>query len=63
MPVGGLAARKALAGPVGETLFFAGEATHFEGQTGTVAGAIATGHRAAGEVLRSLGGTGVRIVV
>ena len=52
VPVEGLAARRALARAVDGTLFFAGEATHFEGQAGTVAGAIATGHRAAREVLR-----------
>jgi monoamine oxidase len=51
VPVGGLASRRALAAPVEGTLFFAGEATHFEGQAGTVAGAIATGYRAAREVL------------
>jgi monoamine oxidase len=47
--VGGSAAQKALAKPVEDTLFFAGEATDAE-QTGTVAGAIASGRRAAQEV-------------
>ena len=48
--VGGAAARRELAEPIDDTLFFAGEATH-EGQSGTVAGAIASGHRAATEIL------------
>ena len=51
IPVGGLGAREELARPVEGTLFFAGEATHFEGEAGTVAGAIRSGRRAAGEVL------------
>ena len=48
--VGGRNAHKALARPSEETLFFAGEATNGE-QTGTVAGAIESGRRAAKEVL------------
>jgi monoamine oxidase len=52
--VGGAEARRALAEAVEETLFFAGEATNVEGQSGTVAGAIATGRRAAAEVMGSL---------
>jgi monoamine oxidase len=48
--VGGNDARAVLARPVEGTLFFAGEATH-EGQSGTVAGAISTGYRAAEEIL------------
>jgi monoamine oxidase len=51
VPVGGFGAREALARPVEDTLFWAGEATHTEGQHATVAGAIATGYRAADEVL------------
>jgi monoamine oxidase len=43
-----------LAAPVGQTLFFAGEATDTEGDQGTVHGAIATGQRAAREVLDSI---------
>ena len=50
--VGGLAAPGLLGAPVADTLFFAGEATNTAGHTGTVHGAIATGHRAAAEVLR-----------
>jgi monoamine oxidase len=53
IPLGGLGARKILAEPVEETLHWAGEATHFEGEAGTVAGAIATGYGAAREVLVS----------
>jgi monoamine oxidase len=50
VPVGASDARKKLAAPVAGTLFFAGEASHFAGQAGTVAGAIATGRRAADQV-------------
>jgi monoamine oxidase len=49
--VGGANAHDALAKPLRKTLFFAGEATSRD-QTGTVAGAIESGQRAAGEVLR-----------
>jgi len=42
---------RVLAAPVEDTLFFAGEATSTDGHTGTVHGAIATGRRAAHEVL------------
>lgn len=48
--VGGIDARTEFARPVEGTLFFAGEATH-AGQSGTVAGAIASGYRAAREIL------------
>jgi monoamine oxidase len=51
---GGADAATSLARPVRGTLFFAGEATDPEGRTGTVHGAIATGHRAASQALRSL---------
>jgi monoamine oxidase len=44
-------AQKALANPVENTLFFAGEATDVTGHNGTVHGAIASGHRAAKEIL------------
>ena len=54
LPVGGVEAQKALAAPVEGTLFFAGEATNTDGHNGTVHGAIATGVRAAREVLDSL---------
>jgi monoamine oxidase len=52
--VGGLADQEALGRPVEETLFFAGEATECEGHHATVHGAIASGQRAAREVLQSL---------
>jgi len=48
--VGGTGARQALAEPLQETLFFAGEATDTE-QSGTVGGALSSGLRAAREVL------------
>jgi monoamine oxidase len=51
--VGGDDAREALAKPLRDTLFFAGEAADTEGEAGTVAGALQTGKRAAREVLRS----------
>jgi monoamine oxidase len=49
--VRGMDAVRALAAPVEDTLFFAGEATNTDGHTGTVHGAIATGRRAAREIL------------
>ncbi len=53
--VGGAGAREALAAPVDDTLFFAGEATSTDGQGGTVNGALETGERAAAEAATSLG--------
>ena len=50
-------AARRLAAPVRNTLFFAGEATDFSGHNGTVHGAIASGQRAAMELL-SCGGLG-----
>lgn len=47
---GGLIFRKELAADVKGQLFFAGEATHFEGHSGTVHGAIETGIRAISEL-------------
>lgn len=49
--VGGLHAARALAAPMNETLFFAGEATDFEGHNATVHGAMASGVRVAREVI------------
>lgn len=49
--VGGGDARAALAAPVADTLYFAGEATEAE-EPGTVAGALRSGRRAALEVLK-----------
>lgn len=52
--VDGAEAPAMLARPVKGTLFFAGEATDTEGATGTVHGAIASGRRAARQVMRTL---------
>jgi monoamine oxidase len=52
--VGGATAPKALASPVRGTIYFAGEATASDGRFGTVDGAIASGERAARQVLRAL---------
>lgn len=52
--VGGIEARHILATPIVDTLYFAGEATHTEGRSATVDGAIATGRRAARAILGSL---------
>jgi monoamine oxidase len=49
---GGGSARKALAASVEGTLFFAGEASDTAGESGTVAGALQSGMRAARQVLR-----------
>ena len=43
-----------LAAPIADTLFFAGEASHAEGCSGTIHGALQTGWRAADEILASL---------
>ena len=51
--VGGDGAEHALGRPVENTLFFAGEATDTAGHNGTVHGAIASGHRAADEILKA----------
>jgi monoamine oxidase len=50
IPVGGMDLPTKLAEPVANTLFYAGEATDAM-QMGTVAGALASGYRAADEVL------------
>jgi monoamine oxidase len=52
--VGAKRARNVLARPIDKTLFFAGEATDTFGQASTVAGALASGQRAAREVLAAL---------
>jgi monoamine oxidase len=52
--VGANRAQKVLAAPVDNTLFFAGEATDTTGHNGTVHGAIASGQRAARQILRGL---------
>jgi len=53
IPIGGLRGPSELARPIADTLFFAGEATEPPTSSGTVAGAIASGRRAAREVLAS----------
>jgi monoamine oxidase len=53
MGLEGVEAVKALAEPVKDTLFFAGEGTNYEGHWGTVHGAIATGIRAALEAAKA----------
>lgn len=52
--VGSDGAQEALGSPLEDTLFFAGEATDTNGHNGTVHGAIASGHRAAQEILARL---------
>jgi monoamine oxidase len=51
--VGGDTARAALAAPIENTLFFAGEATDTEGEAATVTGALQSGERAASEIIGS----------
>jgi monoamine oxidase len=51
--VGGEGAQQCLTTPVEQTLFFAGEATDSSGHHGTVHGAVASGKRAAQEILKS----------
>lgn len=50
---GGEGCQRTLGSPIANMLFFAGEATDVSGHNGTVHGAIASGKRAAGEILRS----------
>ena len=47
-------ARQQLAIPLNDKLFFAGEATHFEGHFGTVHGAMETGLRAVDDLLQTI---------
>ncbi|MBU6325799.1 MAG: FAD-dependent oxidoreductase, partial [Bacteroidetes bacterium] len=47
----GISYRKALAEPMDNRLFFAGEATHYEGHSATVHGALETAFRAVKELL------------
>jgi monoamine oxidase len=54
--VDGEDAPQMLARPIQKTLFFAGEASDAEGSTGTVHGAIASGRRAAAQVVRAVRG-------
>lgn len=52
--VGADGAQQTIAAPVAGTLFFAGEATDTAGHNGTVHAAIATGYRAAAEILKAV---------
>jgi monoamine oxidase len=52
--VGSDGAQEELASSVAETLFFAGEATDVTGNNGTVHGAMASGYRAASQILQTL---------
>jgi monoamine oxidase len=52
VPVNGLEAQQILSQPIGDRLFFAGEATSV-GHIGTVHGALESGQRAAQEILKS----------
>jgi len=49
--VGGRGAQAELAAPLEDTLYFAGEATDADGNAATVAGALASGERAAREII------------
>jgi monoamine oxidase len=51
---GGMEAPRNLSRPIRGTVFFAGEAADAEGATGTVHGALASGRRAAAQVMRAL---------
>jgi monoamine oxidase len=53
VPAGALPARDVLSRPIAETLYFAGEHTDLEGYGGTVHGAIASGYRAARQILEA----------
>lgn len=57
VPAGALGAQAALARPVEDTLFFAGEATCAEGLNSTVEGALGSGRRAAREIRSALRGS------
>lgn len=53
-PVGSTGMIAQLAAPVDDTLFFAGEATDRQGEQGTVHAALASGRRAAAEILQTM---------
>jgi monoamine oxidase len=55
VPAGALEARNTLAQPVADTLYFAGEASELNGHSATVHGAIASGMRAARQILKIRG--------
>lgn len=52
--VGADGAAEEMATPIQNTLFFAGEATDVSGNTGTVHGAMASGYRAASQILQKI---------
>ena len=52
--VGGLKAAQTLIAPVGDTLFFAGEANDFRGMNGTVYAALDSGASAARKIGRAI---------
>jgi monoamine oxidase len=54
--VGGGHAQQDLAKPIANRLFFAGEASDITGYNGTVHGAMASGQRAAEEIIRAISG-------
>jgi monoamine oxidase len=56
LAVGGNDARSALAAPLEDTLFFAGEATDTQDEAATVTGALQSGDRAAREVMERFKG-------
>jgi monoamine oxidase len=51
---GGISKRQALAASLNNNIFFAGEATHTEGHSGTVHGAVESGYRAVEEFIESV---------
>jgi monoamine oxidase len=53
VPAGAMGARETMARPVAQTLYFAGEATETNGHSATVHGAIASGFRAARQILEA----------
>jgi monoamine oxidase len=57
LPVDGLDLPKLLGAPIADTLFFAGEATVTDAQTGTVFSAFETGLRAGREILATIANT------
>ncbi len=54
VPAGAMEAPKQLRRPIDGTLYFAGEATDSDGDSGTVHGAIKSGQRAAAAILRAV---------
>ena len=56
LPLGGEGAPEVLATPIADTLYFAGEATPDRAPRGTVQGAMASGHRAALQIVSGSAG-------